>query len=77
MLTGSMASSFYGRPRSTHDADVVIDPTSAQVHSDSSERQLADVAGIVEVTLALDRSYIDHWAVVLGVDDLWRGLSPP
>ena len=27
MITGSVASSFHGRPRSTHDADVVIDPT--------------------------------------------------
>lgn len=27
MVTGSIASSYYGRPRSTHDADVVIDPT--------------------------------------------------
>ena len=27
MLTGSLASSFYGEPRSTRDLDVVIDPT--------------------------------------------------
>jgi hypothetical protein len=27
MVTGSVASSYYGRPRSTHDADIVIDPT--------------------------------------------------
>ncbi len=26
MVTGSVASSYHGRPRSTHDADVVIDP---------------------------------------------------
>ena len=26
MLTGSVAASFHGRPRATHDADVVIDP---------------------------------------------------
>lgn len=31
MLTGSVASSYYGRPRSTHDADLVIDPTRDQV----------------------------------------------
>jgi hypothetical protein len=31
MVTGSVASSFYGRPRSTHDADVVIDPTAEQL----------------------------------------------
>lgn len=31
MLTGSVASSYHGRPRSTHDADVVIDPTPFQL----------------------------------------------
>jgi hypothetical protein len=31
MVTGSVASSFHGRPRSTHDADVVVDPTSDQL----------------------------------------------
>jgi len=31
MVTGSVASSFHGRPRSTHDADVVIDPTPDQL----------------------------------------------
>lgn len=33
MVTGSVASSFHGRPRSTHDADVVIDPTPAQLEA--------------------------------------------
>ena len=31
MLTGSVATSYHGRPRATHDADVVIDPTLAQL----------------------------------------------
>lgn len=31
MVTGSVASSYHGHPRSTHDADVVIDPTSEQL----------------------------------------------
>lgn len=31
MLTGSLASSYYGEPRSTHDIDVVIDPTLPQL----------------------------------------------
>ena len=33
MLTGSVATSYHGRPRATHDADVVIDPTPAQLES--------------------------------------------
>lgn len=31
MVTGSIATSYHGRPRATHDADVVIDPTAAQL----------------------------------------------
>ena len=31
MLTGSVASSYHGHPRATHDADLVIDPTAAQL----------------------------------------------
>ena len=31
MVTGSVAASAHGRPRSTHDADVVIDPTRQQI----------------------------------------------
>jgi hypothetical protein len=31
MLTGSVAASFHGRPRATHDADLVIDPTPTQL----------------------------------------------
>ena len=30
MVTGSIAASYYGRPRATHDADMVIDPSAAQ-----------------------------------------------
>lgn len=30
MVTGSIAASYYGRPRATHDADVVIDPSVPQ-----------------------------------------------
>ena len=31
MLTGSVAASYHGRPRATHDADVVIDPRPQQL----------------------------------------------
>lgn len=33
MVTGSFASSFHGRPRSTHDADIVIDPSAEQLRA--------------------------------------------
>lgn len=32
MITGSVATSYHGRPRSTHDADIVIDPTAPQLN---------------------------------------------
>jgi hypothetical protein len=31
MVTGSLASSFHGRPRATHDADIVVDPSVQQL----------------------------------------------
>jgi hypothetical protein len=31
MVSGSVASSYHGRPRSTHDADLVVEPTSEQL----------------------------------------------
>jgi hypothetical protein len=161
MVTGSLASTHHGRPRSTHDVDLVIDPqpgvvgelvallhdagfyvnaetaTAAMarrrqfnaIHTASgvkldlivrkdrphsveelsrrclteigggtpvmlasaedcilsklewarragrSEKQLADVAGVLEVQGdRLDLSYIDCWAVPLGVVDLWNEL---
>jgi hypothetical protein len=37
------------------------------------ERQLRDAAGILAMTGdALDRSYIERWAAVLGLDGEWR-----
>ena len=33
MLTGSVAASYHGRPRATHDSDIVIDPTPDQLAS--------------------------------------------
>ena len=66
MVTGSLASSFHGRPRLTHDADVVIDPT---------REQLDDAAGVLAVNPALDRDYVRRWAGELGVLDLWQEIT--
>jgi Mg-chelatase subunit ChlI len=157
MVVGSVASSHHGRPRATHDADIVIEPTSESLDalvrcladsgfyvdgararealasrrqfnvidiesatkvdlivrkdrpfsreefrrryeteisegvrialstpedsilsklewakkSGESEKQLYDVAGIVDVRPDLDRAYIVHWAEELDVLDLW------
>src|SRR5437870_56809 len=46
MLTGSVATSYHGRPRATHDADLVIDPTPSQLDA------------LVE-TLMAGRFYVD------------------
>jgi hypothetical protein len=40
MLTGSVAASYHGRPRATHDTDLVIDPTSSQL--DELVRRLSE-----------------------------------
>jgi hypothetical protein len=164
MVTGSLASTHHGRPRTTQDVDVVIDPDAealsrlvAGLHDDGfyvddgvaaealsrrgqfnaiqpesgvkidlivrkqrafsieelsrrksvelaggtrvsiasaedsvlsklewarraggSEKQLADVVGVLEVQgEALDRDYVERWADALGLTDLWRRVSPP
>jgi hypothetical protein len=41
MVTGSLASSVHGRPRTTHDADIVIDPTPAALDRLVAELQAA------------------------------------
>jgi hypothetical protein len=160
MVTGSLASSHHGRPRTTHDADVVIEPTAETLQrlvsalsaagfyvdaeragdafrmrrqfnvidqqsaykvdlilrkdrpfsveefgrrqtadlvpglrvtlataedivlaklewsrkAGGSEKQIADVAGILSVRPDLDRSYVARWARELGVMDLWEEL---
>ena len=40
-----------------------------------SERQLADALGVLQVCGdRIDRTYVEKWAVTLGVEDLWQGL---
>lgn len=162
MVTGSVASSHHGRPRTTHDVDIVIDPSSEalkrlvaglaeagfyvderaaqdalrrrrqfnviETHTAAkidlivrkerpfsreemgrrravelssglrvdlaspedtvlsklewarkgggSVKQLADVAGVLEVSgPSLDRAYVERWARMLGVFDLWRRVA--
>jgi hypothetical protein len=44
----------------------------------ASERQLRDVAGVLEVKRGeLDVAYIERWAADLGVVELWRKVSTP
>ena len=162
MLTGSVAASYHGRPRATHDADVVIDPDAERLDafvedlgaagfyvdargarlaferrrqfnaiemqsaskidlivrkdrpfsvtefarrqrvdlsfatgvavvspedailsklewaksSGDSERQIRDAANVLEMNPQLDRRYIEQWAEALGVDEVWRRVSP-
>ncbi len=56
--------------------DVVLSKLEWARKAGGSERQLADVRGIVEVNGAgLDRAYIERWARDLGVLDLWLQLG--
>lgn len=52
MVTGSVASSYHGRPRSTHDADIVIDPSRDQL--DGLLRVLGDRGFYVDADRARD-----------------------
>jgi hypothetical protein len=161
MVTGSLASSHHGRPRTTEDADFVIEPTQASLErlvaaltgagfyadadhardafrrrrqfnaidtlsgfkvdfivrkehafslaefarrqrrdlvpglpvsiataedtvvakldwarkAGESEKQLKDVAGIVDALKDLDRDYVARWSEELGVLDLWQRVT--
>ena len=75
MVTGSLASTLYGKPRSTVDVDIVV-----VLNGASLARLLAalprDVAWIVALQgEALDRAYIMRWAKELGVVELWEAVS--
>jgi hypothetical protein len=52
MVTGSVASSTHGRPRLTHDADIVVDPTAGQL--DALVRHLQDAGHYVDAVRAHD-----------------------
>jgi hypothetical protein len=52
MVAGSVASSVHGRPRSTHDVDVVFDPTPAQL--DALVQSLAEAGFHVDLERARD-----------------------
>lgn len=58
--------------------DSILSKLEWALASGGSERQLADIAGIVDVQGAsLDRKYVEHWAEELGVGELWRRLVAP
>jgi hypothetical protein len=55
--------------------DAVLSKLEWAKKSGDSERQLRDAAGVIEMNPGLDRAYIDRWAAVLSVSDLWTQLS--
>lgn len=52
MVTGAVASSYHGRPRATHDADIVIDPAPSQIEPLVNE--LTSTGFYVELATAKD-----------------------
>lgn len=56
--------------------DTVVSKLEWAKKGGGSERQLADIAGIIGVKgHELDREYIERWASALGVLDLWERVS--
>ena len=98
MLTGSVASSLQGEPRSTHDIDVVVAIQKSAVKKlvesfpppdfyadedsafDAINKQkmfnITDALRVYEVQFEkLDTSYMEHWAIKLDVEPLWKQLK--
>jgi hypothetical protein len=77
MITGSIASSLHGEPRSTHDIDVIVQMKLRWAKlSGGSEKQFGDALHVYEVQQkGLDLPYVEHWVAALGLTDLWRRLK--
>jgi hypothetical protein len=75
-IGGSIASSTYGTPRFTHDADITEDVVLLklqwyQLGGEVSDRQWSDVLGVLQARReSLDRDYLEPSAMDLGVSDL-------
>jgi len=52
--------------------DTVLSKLEWAKKSGESEKQISDVAGILDVRSGLDYAYIVRWAEELGVLDLWK-----
>ncbi len=88
MVTGSIATSYHGRPRATHDADVVIDPSADQleallenldgagfyVSDEGARRAFADrrAFNAIETTMAVKVDLIVRKARPFSVEELRR-----
>jgi len=78
MLVGSMASNFHGIPRSTRDADFVV-----ELHADSLQRLEAQLPPRNMLAIRgreLDWAYIDRWTAAHDTNQLLaeiRASVPP
>jgi len=71
VVGGSVASSLYGIPRATQDADFVLQKLAwFKQGGGTSERQWGDVLGILRMQPKLDDAYLDTWADLLDVTAL-------
>lgn len=93
MVVGSFASMFYGEPRTTHDLDIVIDPTpqtlEALLSSVDTERFYVDpdvardafrrrsMFNIIEMTTAWKVDLIIRKARAFSIEELRRRTSVP
>jgi len=56
--------------------DVILSKLEWAKKAGGSQRQLEDAAGVLRISGdRLDRDYIERWAAVLGVVDLWQALT--
>lgn len=63
----------FGRDTPVASAEDTIIAKLEWAQAGESERQLRDVAGILEVSgEVIDRDYIGRWVAQLGLDDAWR-----
>jgi hypothetical protein len=66
MVVGSFASTFWGRPRMTQDADLVVEITAEKV----AELEVYEIQEPY-----LEHDYLDRWAHTLGIADLFERVK--
>lgn len=55
--------------------DAILSKLEWAQRSGDSVRQLRDAAGVLELNPGVDRTYIERWAIELGVFEMWQAIS--
>ncbi len=74
LVTGSVATIFFGEPRFTNDIDII--KKMEYYREGGSEKHLRDITGVLRISGdRVDYNYIAHWASRLGLEAVWQAVK--